>query len=101
MAVRTERNLQIELVIALVVVLAGVWLRLTVLEWMVVCVAMGLVLAAELCNSALEHLADLYTQEPDDNVRRIKDMAAGAVLVAAVSSGVIGLLLFGSRLGNW
>ncbi len=99
--VGTERNLQIELVLAGVALGTGWWLQLSRLEWMVLCLTIGVVLTAELCNSAIEQLADLYTREQNESVRRIKDMAAGAVLVVSVSSAVIGLLLFGPRLWAW
>ena len=100
-AVGTERNLQIELAIALVALLAGWWLRLAVLEWMVLCLTIGLVLMMELFNRAVEQLANLYTREPNESIRRIKDIAAGAVLVVSVISVIIGLLLFGPGVWGW
>lgn len=99
--VRAERNLQIELGIAVLALLAGWWLPLTRLEWMVLCLTIGMVLMTELFNSAVEQLSNLYTREPNESVRRIKDMAAGAVLVVSLSSGGIGLLLFGPKLWAW
>ncbi len=100
-AIRTERNLQIELAIALIAMLVGWWLQLSVLEWMVLCLTIGMVLSLELVNSAVEQLANLYSREENESIRRIKDIAAGAVLVVSLASVIIGLLLFGSQVWDW
>ena len=100
-AIRTERNLQIELAIALVALLVGWWLQLSIGEWMVLCLTIGLVLSLELVNSAVEQLANLYTREENESIRRLKDIAAGAVLVVSLASVIIGILLFGSRVWDW
>jgi diacylglycerol kinase (ATP) len=57
--------------------------------------AIGIVWIAEAVNTAIEALADRITRENDDAIRRAKDVAAGAVLLAAITAAIIGLLILG------
>ncbi len=92
--VATQHNAWIHLVAAGLVVVAGFYFRLERGEWLWLIVAIGLVLAAEAMNTALEVLAD--TREPAFNpgIGRAKDVAAGAVLILALTAAVIGILVF-------
>ena len=76
------------------VLAAAVYFRLTAEEWRWNILAIGLVWIAEALNTAIERLADAVTVEPNENVGYAKDVAAGAVLVAAVTSAIIGLTIF-------
>lgn len=93
-SVYTERNLRIHLTMLVLVTEAGVLYRLTRTEWMVLCVLFGLVLMAELWNTAIEALADLATRRENALVRVAKDAAAGAVLMMALMAVVVGILIF-------
>lgn len=73
---------------------AGLVTGLSLLEWMVVIVLIGGMLALEMFNSAIERVVDLATSELHPLAKQAKDMAAGAVLVFAVASAIIGLLIF-------
>lgn len=77
-----------------IVLIAGVWTGLDRTEWMLVIMLLGGMLALELVNSALERAVDLVTAERHPLAKQAKDMAAGAVLVFAVTSAIIGLLIF-------
>ena len=86
--------------IALAVVVAGLLLRLPPLAWALVVVAIALVLIAELLNTALETVVDLVSPDDHPLAKAAKDIAAGAVLVAAAAAVVIGLLLAGWALAR-
>lgn len=88
-ALKTQRNLQVHALAAVVVLLLGLWLRIAVWEWCAVLLAIGLVTAAELLNTALEVLADRVSREREEPIRRAKDAAAAGVLVAALALGLI------------
>ncbi len=93
-SVKREQNMKVHLLSAVIVALAGLWTGLDRLEWMLVIVLIGGMLALELINSALERTVDLVTEERHPLAKQAKDMAAGAVLVFAVTSAIIGLLIF-------
>ena len=64
------------------------------MEWIAVTIVIGAVLAAEAVNSSIEALADLVSPEYNEAIKRTKDLAAGAVLILAVMSVIVGLLIF-------
>ncbi len=92
--VRTQRNALIHLGIAALVVAAGALLGFSAWEWAVLLLTIGLVLMAEAFNTALEALVDLAGPEERPLARRVKDLAAAAVLLAALFSVAIGAVLF-------
>ncbi len=94
-----ESNFRIELALASLAMISGYFLNFARWEWALVIFCVGLVLACELFNSALERLADVVAESEDERVGLLKDMAAGAVLVAASTAAVIGVLILLPRLG--
>jgi diacylglycerol kinase len=95
---RTERNARIELVFALFALLLGAWLKIPLSEFCIIMVCIGAVLAAEAINSAVERMADFQSRENHPDIKSIKDIAAGAVLIMAVVSVVAGVLIFVPRI---
>ena len=91
---REEHNAQIHATITVLVVVAGVVLRVSPVEWAVLVICIGVVLAAEAFNSSIERIADYLTLEHDDRIRDIKDLAAGAVLLCAIAAAIVGLIVF-------
>ena len=89
-----EHNSRIHLFAAVCVIIAGVLLKLAVLEWVAVAFAVGLVFSGEIFNSAVEDLSDVVCPERDDRIKKVKDLAAAAVLVNAITAAAIGLLVF-------
>lgn len=73
---------------------AGIFVGLSSMEWIVICLCIGLVLSAEAVNSAIEALADRVSPAYDEAIKRTKDLAAGAVLLLAIASAVVGLIIF-------
>ncbi len=84
--------------IGLLTLVGGVWARLERWEWIVLSLTIALVLVLEAVNTALEHAVTLASPGIDPRAKAAKDVAAAAVLVAAVASIGVGVLLFGPRL---
>jgi diacylglycerol kinase len=95
---RTQRNMRVELAIAVAVVAAGIFLRISAVEWAVIFVCIGLVLAAELINTVTELAVDLLTQKYHPMAKLAKDAGAGAVLITALASVAVGVAIFGPRI---
>lgn len=89
-----ERNVRIHLSIAVLVVLAGFFFSISVFEWVAVLFAIGGMLSFELMNTAIERTVDLYTTDYHPLAKQAKDIAAGAVLIYAILSVIIGILIF-------
>ena len=89
-----EQNLRFHILSAVIVVLAGFLTGLSITEWVILTIVIALVIGAELFNSAIERVVDLASPEIHPLAKQAKDMAAGAVLVFAVASVIIGLLIF-------
>lgn len=96
--VRSQRNAQIHLAITAVVLVAGVYFRVSVGEWLALILSIALVLAFEAINSAVEAVVDLASPELHPLAKRAKDAAAGAVLVAAIGAALVGIVVFLPRL---
>lgn len=94
----TQHNAWLHAAATVVVVVAGLVLGLSRTEWCWLVLAMTLVWMAEALNTALEFLADAVTQEFHALILQAKDVAAAAVLIAAIGALVIGLLVFGPHL---
>ncbi|MDR0977086.1 MAG: diacylglycerol kinase family protein [Prevotellaceae bacterium] len=91
---RKEQNMCFHLVAAVLVVAVGAAFRITRTEWMLAVLCIGLVVAAELVNTAIESVVDLASPERHPLAARAKDVAAAAVLVCAVTAAVVGLIIF-------
>lgn len=94
---RYENNAKVHLSLAVGVVAVGVFLHLSRLEWAIILTQIGLVWAAEAMNTALEKLCDFVSPGLHPQIRAIKDMASGAVLILAVTAAVVGALILGGR----
>jgi diacylglycerol kinase (ATP) len=95
---RSQHNAWVHAFATIAVVAAGLLFRLTGAEWCWVVLAVVAVWTAEALNTAFEFLADAASPEFHPLVKSAKDVAAGAVLLAAIGAGVIGLLVFGPHL---
>ena len=89
-----ETHGQIQLVVAILVVAAGWFFSISTTEWMLLLLCIGLVLALEMVNTAVEKLADRLHPDHHPQIGLVKDVAAGAVLWASLISVVIGLMIF-------
>ena len=93
-----ERNMVIHFLVMTLVIIAGIVFKISFVEWGVCFVLFALVLSLELMNTALENVVDLVTEEKKQKAKIAKDAAAGAVLVAAIFSVIIGISIFLPRL---
>jgi diacylglycerol kinase (ATP) len=91
---RTQRNLRIHFVIAIVVIGAAAALGVGRIELMALLLSIAFVLVAEMVNSAIEGAIDVSTTSFDPNAKLAKDVAAGAVLIASVTALAVGYLVF-------
>lgn len=91
---RSEPNAKIHLTIAVAVLAAGFFLQITAMEWCIVILCMAAVLAAEAFNTAIEQLTDLVSPDFHPLAKKAKDLAAGAVLMAAGGAAMAGLIIF-------
>ena len=97
---RTEKNLRIQAIFAIVAVLMAILLKFTLIEWAILVLLIGSVLFAEMLNTAIEVMLDLYIQEYNQGVKIAKDIASGAVLVTAIVSVMVGAILFLPKILN-
>lgn len=91
--IQRERNFKIHLLAAIFVVIISFILKLSLIQWSIIILVIGLVLVSEMFNSAIELLIDYIKPEVNSNAKMIKDMAAGGVLVAAFISIIIASLV--------
>ncbi|HKK00758.1 MAG TPA: diacylglycerol kinase [Desulfuromonadales bacterium] len=99
--VRTQRHMRIHFLAAVAVLLLALAVHLSALEFVLLALAVTLVLFAELFNTAIEALVDLVSPDYHPLAGRVKDVAAGAVLVASIGAAVIGYLAFSRHLPHW
>jgi len=93
-AFRSELNLRWHALSTVLVMGAGFYAGLSIIEWVCLFFAIGLVWMAELFNTALEVVVDLVSPEAHPLAGKAKDIAAGAVLVASITAALVGLLIF-------
>lgn len=89
-----DRNGKIELCAAVMVAVIATWLHASIGEWLCILLCIGAVLCLEMLNSALEKLCDVVHKEYHPAIRFVKDVAAGAVLLASVISAIIACIIF-------
>ena len=89
-----DQNFRVHLIIAVLIIAAGLFFNLSVLEMAVVIGAITIVFIAELANTAVEQIIDFIVSEHVQEAKRIKDVAAAMVLISAIGSVIIGALIF-------
>ncbi len=97
-AIKSQRNIQIQLVIMLLVLIACFIFKLTVTEWLFVVFACFFVIVTEVVNTAIETAVNLCTKEIHPLAKLAKDVAAGAVVLAALNSIIVAGILFISKI---
>jgi len=98
--IRTQRNAWIHAVVSLAVLGIAIWLGLNRYDWALIIIAIAMVWTAEFINTALEAIVDLASPEQHELARISKDVGASAVLIAAGSAALIGLIILGPPLWN-
>lgn len=90
----TQRNLKIQVVISIIVILASLFFKISFIEWAVVILIICMVFLAELVNTVVETIVDMITIEYNESAKIAKDISAGAVTLVSITSVIIGLLIF-------
>ncbi len=89
-----ERNFRIELFFAILVSLASFFLKVSLIEWSILVLVIGMVLSLEMVNTAIERSIDLVTKDYKELARIAKDVSAGAVFIMSAFSVILGILIF-------
>ena len=100
-AVGREANFVIHFSVAAAVIAVGAWVGLSLERWSLLALCIAVVLAAEMANTAIEHLARAVTREPNPEVRDALDVASAAVFVAALGAAVVGAAVLGRGFTDW
>jgi len=91
---KTQHNMWVHLVAAVLVTGCGVYVGLSPIEWCVIVLTIMAVWVAEACNTAIEFLADRVSTDHHPLIKKAKDVAAGAVLITAIGAVIIGAIIF-------
>lgn len=91
---RNERNFRIDLVVSILVVIAGFLFDIEHSDWIAISLVISMVFTAEVINSSIEALCDTVSQDYKVNIKYAKDVSAGAVLISAIVSVITGLIVF-------
>ena len=91
---KTEQSVWIYIPVALSVILAGILLKINTYEWIAIVLVLGIILSLELINTALESTVDLVTEKYAELARKAKDTVSAAVLIFAITSVIVGLIIF-------
>jgi diacylglycerol kinase len=89
-----EHNARIHLFVAFFVVIAGFYFHISNTEWLFIITCIGFVFFAELVNSSIENIADFISPQKHSSIKKIKDLAAAAVLTSVIAAVIIGIIIF-------
>ena len=94
----TQPNARIHLFATIFVIVLGIFLKISAIEWAILCITIGAVLAAEAFNTSIEALTDLASPDQHPLAGAAKDAAAGAVLITAIAAVATGVFILGPKL---
>jgi len=89
-----ENNARFHVFVAVIVLSAGFYLKLSAIEWTVIITQIGLVLVVETLNTAIEKLCDFVSPEYHQLIGKVKDLAAAAVLIMSIVAVIVGIIIF-------
>lgn len=93
-AFKDQPNLYIHLFAAILVICAGMYFKISKIEWLIITLTIGIVIGIEFTNTAIEEVVNSFTDEEHPSAKKAKDVAAGAVLVVAIMAASVGLIIF-------
>lgn len=91
---KTERNMKIHILMAILVIIAGIVVKLNLIEWCICVFAIVIVISGELFNTAIETIVDMISPEKNEKAKLIKDISAASVLILAIGALIVGLIIF-------
>ena len=93
-AYKSQRNLRMHSIIGFIVIIFGVLLKVSIVEWLILLLTILVVLITEIFNTALEFTVDLFSTEYSKQAKKAKDISAAGVLITAFFAILIGLIIF-------
>ena len=93
-ALNEEPNLKFHFLVGILVIILGLVLKISKTDWITIIILIGLVITVELTNTAIEAVVDGLTSQEHPAAKIAKDISAGAVLVAAITAAVVGIIIF-------
>lgn len=93
-AFKFEQNLSVHIIVGIIVIITGLFVKLSLNEWAILTVVMTMVIALEMINTSLEAMVDLVTDKFHPLAKIVKDCASGAVLIMTIGAIVTGLIIF-------
>lgn len=93
-ALKEEPNLKFHFLAGLLVIILSIFLNISKSDWIIIIILIGFVIAVELTNTAIEAVVDHIIQKEHPGAKLAKDISAGAVLVSAITSAIVGVLIF-------
>ena len=93
-SLKTEQNMRIHILAVILVIIAGFVLKISLIEWCICITLCGMVIFAELMNTAIETTVDIAMPEINEKAKLAKDISAAAVLILAISSAIVGCIIF-------
>jgi len=93
-ALKEEPNLKFHFLVGLLVIITSCLLKISKTDWIIIIFLIGFVISVELTNTAIEAVVDAFTDKEHPGAKLAKDIAAGAVLTAATTSAILGILIF-------
>ena len=94
LALHTEHNLLIQLLLGILGTIMGIYFQITQIEWLIGITVFALDFSLELTNTAIEEVVDSFTDQVHPSAKKAKDVAAAAVMTAFIAEVVVGLLIF-------
>lgn len=94
MSFRKERNMKIHFFIMIAVIVLGLLLKISKAEWIICIILFGIVIAGEMFNTAIETTVDIAMPQKNPKAKIAKDVSAGGVLILAITSAIIGGMIF-------
>ncbi len=94
-----HKSIRIQFILAAMAMLAGIIMRLKPMEWAAVIICIGAVITAEMLNTCIEKICDFITKDYREEIKVIKDIAAGAVLVTSLAALITALIILACHLG--
>ena len=92
--IKSEASIKVQCTLAVIVTILGFIFQISANEWMIQIFAIGLVISLEGMNTAVEEIANFIHPEFHEKIGLIKDLAAGAVLIASVAASIVGLIIY-------
>ena len=93
-AFKFEQNIVVHTIVAIIVIIMGITLKISISEWLICFILFGLVIATEMINTSIEAVVDLACPKKDPLAKIAKDTASGAVLVFALTAAISGIIIF-------